>query len=486
MLPPRLTAAGFAAGVSVCLALAQAASGAVAPGQIFVADPDAGSGATGAIFRIDQLSGAQVPVSSGGQFEDPTGVAIGPEGELFVADADALGGPGAVFRVDPDTGAQQVVSSGGILEDPTGIAFDARVLDGTGHLLVADPDSDPPDPDVFGDGNVISIDPATGGQRSVLFPPQGPFRQRPLVDPSGVWPSPQGLWFVTDPNAGEGGSGAVFEQAPGNRLIPFPPLGVTSSGAELVDVAGGTIASDPGLPERRGISVRPVVADPNAAGGSGALVNVEPVGGAQAVVSSGGGFSDPTGIAYSPGPPSRLLVADRSAAGGTGAIFAVDPATGAQEALSAGGSFVEPTGIAVAPPFCRGRFATLTGSPGADHLALGATDGVIAALGGDDVLEGSGFEHVLCGGGGNDELYGDFGERVLTDPRDVLGGGPGNDRLEGHEGRDVLAGDRGRDKLKGGVGPDKLTGGPGRDLLVGGLGKDRCIGGPGRDRLRRC
>jgi DNA-binding beta-propeller fold protein YncE len=199
-----------------------------------------------------------VLVSSGGQFENPTGVAIGPGGELFVSDPDALGGQGAIFMIDPETGAQQVISGGGSFDEPIGIAVNPLDLAGSMRLLVADRDSDPPRPDVFGDGNVISIDPETGGQTSVLSPPQG-FAQRPLLDPSGVWPSPRGRWFVADPNAGDGGSGAVFEQPPANRLFPFPPLAAISSGGELVDVAAGTIVSDPGLPEQRGTSARPVV-----------------------------------------------------------------------------------------------------------------------------------------------------------------------------------------------------------------------------------
>ena len=94
---------GAALGGVLCLSLAlpSTASAAVQPGEIFVADPEAGAGGKGAILCVDRASGAHTVVSSGGQFQNPVGVAVGAAGELFVADADALGGTGAVFRIDP-------------------------------------------------------------------------------------------------------------------------------------------------------------------------------------------------------------------------------------------------------------------------------------------------------------------------------------------------------------------------------------------------
>lgn len=87
---------------------------------------------------------------------------------------------------------------------------------------------------------------------------------------------------------------------------------------------------------------------------------------------------------------------------------------------------------------CRGRLATLVGTPGRD------------------VLKG-------------------------TKGRDVIAGLGGDDAIRGFRGRDVICGDAGRDRLFGGRGNDKLFGGKGADLLVGGKGRDRLRGGPGRD-----
>jgi ELWxxDGT repeat protein len=87
-----------------------------------------------------------------------------------------------------------------------------------------------------------------------------------------------------------------------------------------------------------------------------------------------------------------------------------------------------------AQALCRGREATLIGSPGNDLLKGGPGPDVIAALAGNDVVKGL-------------------------------------------EGRDVLCGGPGRDRLHGGLGSDQL---------LGGVGTDACRGGPGRDSARSC
>jgi Ca2+-binding RTX toxin-like protein len=487
---------GAVAGVVLWLSLVMSspASAAVTPGDIFVADPEAGPGGKGAILRVDRASGEQTVVSSGGRFENPTGVAVSGAGGLVVADADALGGTGAVFRIDPTTGQQQVVTSGGELEEPTGIAANRFAV------AVADPDSDPSDSSA-GDGGVIHVNPETGRQSRAPAP-----LVEPLVDPSGIVLPASGHEIFTDANAGEGASGVVYALTLVTRgaFDVFP----VASGGNLVDPFG--IARVPSGFGREGI----VVADPNAAGGTGAVIGLPP----QRVWSSGGGFSDPTGVAFRAGPPSELLVVDRSV-GGSGAVFSVDPdsaaqASGAQTPVSSGGSFTQPTGIAVAPPLCNGRPADNPGSEGPDAIGNG---GIVAALGGDDDVTGDDTDDLACGdegndrikseigvaltygddhylgGEGDDELIGGFAD--AGDGRDKLVGGGGSDRGRGNGGRDrvvggngkdKLSGAKGKDRLGGGKGKDALRGGKGRDILKGGKGRDLCVGGKGNDRAAGC
>ena len=58
-------------------------------------------------------------VSTGGDLVAPTADAVGPDGDVYVIDANSE----QVIKIDPTTGIQTVVSSGQFFTSPTGIAF---------------------------------------------------------------------------------------------------------------------------------------------------------------------------------------------------------------------------------------------------------------------------------------------------------------------------------------------------------------------------
>jgi hemolysin type calcium-binding protein len=93
----------------------------------------------------------------------------------------------------------------------------------------------------------------------------------------------------------------------------------------------------------------------------------------------------------------------------------------------------------IEPVTCKGKPATIIGTPGNDKRKGTAGRDVIAGLGGKDKLSGRGGNDLICGGRG----------------KDTLKGGKGNDKLYGQAGKDTLKGGPGRDKLKGGAGRDK-------------------------------
>src|SRR2546427_12225835 len=109
-------------------------------GTILVADEDA-FGGSGGVIRVNPTTGAQTVVSSGGNFVEPTAIAIAVNGDILIADRNAFGGGGGVIRVNSTTGAQTVVSSGGNFLNPPGIAvvaywgflWVARTGDGRGR-----------------------------------------------------------------------------------------------------------------------------------------------------------------------------------------------------------------------------------------------------------------------------------------------------------------------------------------------------------------
>jgi RTX calcium-binding nonapeptide repeat (4 copies) len=443
------------ASVVCALVLAAAAPAAVAaPGDIYVADRDAGPGGTGAVIRVDPATGAQQVVASGEGLEDPTGIAVDlfafpGHDTLLVADPEAFGGGGAVFRVDAATGLTQVISSGGRFVDPIGV---------TGFLLVADANADPPNPQV-GDGDLISVDPRSGAQRSVA-PGVSLSPDADLVDPSSIAHAPSGSLYVADPEASGGGGAAFLITAPVRTLGSF--FFVIAEGGSLVDPAG-LVTVPSGVAGQA-----PIAVVDQSAEGSGAVIGLRGSGQSttQQVISSGAPFAEPSGIAYTPFAGGPLLVADRAADGGSGALLRVDPLTGAQSVVSSGGSFVEPAGVAVVPPLCDSVAADVVGSEQADQIGASTFSDVIAALGGDDDVTAGESDDLVCGGEGNDELHGDDGDPLLFGP-------------------DTLLGENGNDELVGGARGDRLIGGPGGDKLrAKGGGKDRVNCGPGRDRAR--
>jgi len=106
---------------------------------------------------------------------------------------------------------------------------------------------------------------------------------------------------------------------------------------------------------------------------------------------------------------------------------------------------------------CRGKVATIVGTPGNDMIKGTPGRDIIAGLGGNDVILGAGGNDLICGGAGND-------------------------RINGGNGNDVILGQRGWDTMLGAAGADQLIGGPGRDVANGQAGRDRCSA----ERRSRC
>jgi Ca2+-binding RTX toxin-like protein len=118
----------------------------------------------------------------------------------------------------------------------------------------------------------------------------------------------------------------------------------------------------------------------------------------------------------------------------------------------------------------------LDGGTESDRLYGGDGSDKLYGQAGEDLLKGEAGNDQLFGGDGNDQLYGQLGN-------DTLNGEAGNDYLEGGEGDDQLLGADGNDQLYGQSGNDILNGGTGDDLLDGGIGEDQLTGGDGDDQL---
>jgi Ca2+-binding RTX toxin-like protein len=153
-----------------------------------------------------------------------------------------------------------------------------------------------------------------------------------------------------------------------------------------------------------------------------------------------------------------------------------------------------------------GPYVRVTGGDGADRLSAQSHYVIIDGGGGDDNLSARAFTARVSGGDGADHVTGGFDEGQLDggagadtlaaleqqEPanrsdipymRQVVYGGDGDDRIEGHGLVDSLNGDEGNDVIVAGPGNDDLTGGGGDDQLFGGEGEDNLHGGDGADVL---
>jgi DNA-binding beta-propeller fold protein YncE len=284
---------------------------AVAPGggSLYVVDMGAfaqgpSPAADGRIIRVDPASGAQSLVSQGGELVDPAGIAVAPDGALFVLENVGVGPAQdpAVIRIDPATGQQRVVTRGGGLCYPFGIAFEP-----SGNLIVTD----------FGDlvvGGSIQIDCLQNFGSVVRVTPDG--TQSPLS-------------FNEVPNPGNllrGTFGTAVE--PSGGIFVVNQTGAQAAVAAINPANGSQTAVTPNsstadafeMPQR--VAVLPdgnlLVADYALNDQEGGLVGIDRASGSARILRQGGLFNNPLGVtAVVNRPPSASIrFAPRRVAGG--------------------------------------------------------------------------------------------------------------------------------------------------------------------------
>ena len=99
-------------------------------------------GGKGGVIAVNPTDGSQTIVSpvpgATNVFANPIGIAVSPDGAVFVVDESCCGGRGGVIAVAAD-GSQTVVSSGQLFQAPAGIAVtptrDLYVADGAAGLI---------------------------------------------------------------------------------------------------------------------------------------------------------------------------------------------------------------------------------------------------------------------------------------------------------------------------------------------------------------
>jgi sugar lactone lactonase YvrE len=165
------------------------------PGTLFVNDTIVQPASLPGVVQVASSTGAQtaIPLPNPSNFINPTGVAVAPNGTVYVVDFYCCtNGNGGVIRLDPTTGAQTIVSDDSPPNSPvTGFAQPwALAVASSGTIYVVDQSR-----------GIFRVDPATGQQTilTALLPP--------LSIPNGIAITSDGTLYVTDADccAGEGG-----------------------------------------------------------------------------------------------------------------------------------------------------------------------------------------------------------------------------------------------------------------------------------------
>ena len=426
--------------------------------ETYVVDLNAGTARRGALFLVDPANGNRSLVSDFGNANQgplgvhPEGLALEAAGTVLVIDTEAgTGARGALFRVDAASGVRALLSDfGNSAQGPVGVEPNGLAVEAAGTVLVIDYEA--------GQGNrgaLFRVD-AASGNRSLVSdfgnPTQGPVG----LNPFGVALEAGGAVLVIDGDAETGFSGALFriDPASGNRSL------VSNFG----NSAQGPLGSNPrGLAVEAAGTV--LVIDRTASTGSrGALFRVNAVNGNRSLVSDFANSAQgplgihPNGLALE--ASGTVLVIDDHAgtggngtANGAGALFRVDRLSGRRFLVGDFGNpgqgvlGLDPEGVAVVVPNCQGRLPTVVGDDGNNVLLGSPGSDVIVGRGGADLIDGRGGNDFICGGDGNDALR----------------GGAGNDGVEGGAGNDTLEGGPGDDRLDGGTGTDLAAGGTNTD-----------------------
>ncbi len=301
------------------------------------------NGGCGGVLAVDPETGAERIVSSNAMavnaasqyFHEPTGIAEGPEGDLYVADWGSCKGCGEVIRVDPATGKETLVSSNSMAVNASSQLFEyvqAIVVERNGEILVTDPLA------FGGHGGIVGVDPTTGKESEFSS------NNLPVNSSS--------QYFE--------GTGQMSVEADGNILVADWCPTSSCGGIVRVDAATGkeTLVASNSMPAN----------------------------------SSSQYFNQLTDVALD---GNRLVVTQEgglggSCEGGCGGVLYVDLSTGAETELSANSLAVNATSELFAQPFDVAVVGSSTSGVGAGGAGAGGAGGSGGSAGGSGSSGGSG------------------------------------------------------------------------------------------------
>lgn len=130
------------------------------------------SGGCGGVISVNSTTGAEsvlssnaLPVNASSQyFVEPTGIATGPQGQIFVANWNGVSRENEVIGVDPATGKETLISSNSMPVNASSGYFtyiQGLVVDQAGEVFAADPLA------FGGTGGIIEVNPSSGKETEI-------------------------------------------------------------------------------------------------------------------------------------------------------------------------------------------------------------------------------------------------------------------------------------------------------------------------------
>ncbi len=296
-------------------------------GRILVADDGAR-----ALLLVDPVTGATAPISVGGQFQQPHGIAFDGTGSIYVMDASS-----GLLRIDAQSGAQTLVSPHSNFSASSPVGAVGIAVEQGGTVIVGDSLN-----------GVVRVNPTTGSVASLASG----------FLALGVAVADDGTIFATDGAALAHGTSRVVKIDPVTGVVT--PVSV---GQNLIIPAGLVIEADGSL----------LVADAGSfGGGADQIIKIDPATGNQTVVSTGGQLGGTTGITMDANG-TVYVPAQRS-----GAILGIGAQGGSQTTVATGGLLQAPFCVRalVAP-----SIASISNQQIAEDTSTGAVTFSVSELG---------------------------------------------------------------------------------------------------------
>jgi len=288
---------------------------------VLVGDPDAQAGA-GAVIEVDEVDGDQSVLAAGDPgasppFTRPAGIAVGRRapvaGQIFVADLN-----GELVRADPATGEQAMVSRRGFFTGNKAVAIEAD-----GRVLVVSSGFAEP-------GRVVRVDPVTGRQQVLSL--EGDFNS-----PESIALAPDGTIFVGD-----------------SAAAPFPPSEAGAIFAIDPETGTQTLVATAGSDDDfrvLGMDLDPATGDflvttTNSAFDAFSLRRVDADSGAKSTLFSGPALVRADGVLVDPADRTVLVTTRNTSDAGADAVLEFDPAGGPPMVLADDTVLAGPRGLA--------------------------------------------------------------------------------------------------------------------------------------------